>query len=100
MMDLQQIESKLSRRPHSPMFARLASEYLASGRIDEALELCTSGLERYPQYTTAHLVRAKCLAAKENYIEALVHLHYATMVFPDSTALRSYETEWKEKAKG
>src|ERR1041385_2375358 len=98
MEELQHIESKLSRRPHSPLFARLAGEYLISGKIEEALKLCDSGLRNYPLYPTAHLIHSKCLAAKEDYLSALVHLQSALDIALDSTILRNLEREWKEKA--
>ena len=97
-MDVQFIESKLARRPHSPLFARLAGNYLASGEIEKALELCSSGIERYPQYNTAYLIRAKCFAAKQEYVSALINLKQVANAFPDSTQLQKLEQEWKDLA--
>lgn len=98
LTDVQSIENKLSRRPHSPLFVRLASEYLASGEVEKALELCSSGIHYYPQYGTAYLVRAKCFAAKHDYLSALLDLKHVVNVFQDSTLLQKYELEWKDLA--
>ena len=98
LTDVQSIENKLSRRPHSPLFVRLAGEYLVSGEVDKALELCSSGIHYYPQYGTAYLVRAKCFAAKQDYLSALLDLKHVVNVFQDSTLLQKYEREWKDLA--
>lgn len=96
-MDIHLIETKLSRRPHSTLFARLASEYLAIDKLEEAKELCNSGLQKYPNYATAHLVKAQCYAKDGDYKTALVHLQFALNVFPDSTKLQKLYNDFKEQ---
>lgn len=54
-------EERLSRDPSSLAFAQLADLYRKAGRTGEAIALCRDGLARYPQYTTARLILAKCL---------------------------------------
>ena len=97
-MDLQRLETKVARRPHSPLFARLASEYLAIGRIEDAGELCRAGLQQFPMYATAHIIQAKYFAVQQDYISALVHLQNALNVVPHSTFLQKLYVEWKEMA--
>ena len=54
-------EERLARDPGSLAFAQLADLYRKAGRTGDAINLCRDGLSRYPQYTTARLILAKCL---------------------------------------
>jgi tetratricopeptide (TPR) repeat protein len=90
-LNIEQIESRINRRPYSPLFARLAAEYLSAGRIQEAKELCTSGLENYPAYSTAYFVLAKCFQKEENYPSALQNLRAAKSLNPNSQVLDDLE---------
>ncbi len=96
-MDIQQLEEKLSRRPHSPLFPRIANAYLSAGRVEEACALAGRGAS-YTSYASVYLIQAKCLAAKEDYVTALVRLHDAMSIVPDSTYLQKLSAEWKAKA--
>ncbi|HMD14706.1 MAG TPA: hypothetical protein VKI62_08780, partial [Bacteroidota bacterium] len=89
-MTIQDLESKLSHRPESPLFARLASEYLAEQRIAEAKELCLDGVQRFPQYATGHLILAQCYNAESDYVSALTALEQAENLLPDSTVVRDF----------
>lgn len=73
-MDLPQLEAHLRQYPRSPLFARLALEYLSAGKTSEAIELCLRGLELYPSYSAAHLVLAKCYAGLMSFALALSSL--------------------------
>jgi tetratricopeptide (TPR) repeat protein len=57
-------EDRLARDPSSLAFAQLADLYRKAGRMSDAIALCRAGLARYPQYTTARLILAKCLMAE------------------------------------
>jgi tetratricopeptide (TPR) repeat protein len=87
-MDVGQIETKLVRRSHSPLFARLADEYVKAGKLAEARELCLSGLQKYPSYSTAHIVLARCYFAEKNYSATLEEAQQALVVYPDSGAIK------------
>ncbi len=52
------------------LFARLASNLLQSGEIDEAKKLCERGLKKYPAYAQAHYILAKCYLRKNMSDEA------------------------------
>ena len=97
-MTLQRLEAALTHRPLSPLFARLASEYLDAGRIEDAKKLCLSGLQRFPRYPTGHFVLAKCFAAEQRYSAALDQLGLVLGILPDSVVLRVLHTQWNEFA--
>jgi len=87
-VNTEQLEKKLEQRPTSPLFSRLASEYLNEGRIDDAIHLCHSGLQFYSTYSTALLILARCFEAQTNYSAALEQINRAIELNPDSPLLR------------
>lgn len=89
-MTIEDLESKLSHRPESPLFARLAGEYLAEHRIAEAKEICLTGIQRFPQYATAHLILARCYTAESDYPSALTALEQAENLLPDSSVVKDF----------
>ena len=93
-MTLPDLELKLSQYPSSPLFARLAKEYLSAGRIQEAKQLCVSGLQQFPSYATAHLVLAQCYHAEQNTTKALEYIQEAQSFLPDSAFLKMLYDEW------
>ncbi|HUN66878.1 MAG TPA: hypothetical protein VMW43_12355 [Bacteroidota bacterium] len=93
-MTVSDLEDHLGRNPRSTLFARLANEYIALARIDDAVALCMHGLSLYPRYGTAHLVLARCYAAESNFALALSSLEDARQC---DTFLPAYEPlarEW------
>ena len=96
-MNLQQLEAKLATHPESPLFIRVAQEYLATGQIEKAKELCHSGLERFPSYVTALLVLAKCYSAEKQFDAAMRLLKQVIAVYPNSEVLQALLTEWQQK---
>jgi tetratricopeptide (TPR) repeat protein len=95
-MNYSQIASRLERYPASPLFARLASEYLDSGRVSDARALCTAGLLEYPEYSTGHLILAECHAAENRYRDAVESLRRALDLNPDSLLFSGLLDEWQE----
>ena len=95
-MNVQELEAAVAARPHSPLFARLASEYLAAGRSAEAKDLCVRGLELYPDYLSAHLVLARILHLENNTQEALAHLAVILAAFPDAENVLQLKADWEQ----
>jgi len=67
-------QERLARDPTSLAFAQLADLYRKGGRHREAVAVCREGLSRYPHYTTARLILAKCLMAEGEIEPALDEL--------------------------
>lgn len=99
-MDLQTLEVKTAKRPRSPAFALLASEYLKTGSVSKAKQACLKGLEIFPSYVGARVMLAKCLAAEKDYTSALEHLKKALVIVPDSQALLGLKKEWERALSG
>lgn len=58
---IERFEEKFAENPDSLVFARLADLYRRAGDADRGLSLLQEGLERHPDYLSAHIVRARCL---------------------------------------
>jgi tetratricopeptide (TPR) repeat protein len=67
---LETLESRLRDNPKSLLFARLADAYLAQGKIDDGMILCTEGVKYHPYYSTGYFVLAKAHLLKKEYDKA------------------------------
>jgi tetratricopeptide (TPR) repeat protein len=97
-MDRDQLATRLARYPDSPLFARLANELLKAGQATEARALCESGLRAYPDYATAHLIEAKCLAAEKKFRQAVEALKKAEALAPGSALLKEMGMMWEKRS--
>jgi hypothetical protein len=67
---LKKLEAAHRRHPDAPLFARLADAYLARDKVEEALELCLEGCERFPDYPAGFQILGKCYQASGQLEEA------------------------------
>ena len=68
--EIEKLEKRWLENPRGRNFAPLADAYRKAGEIDRAVELCVSGLERHPDYVSAHIVYARCLMDQKNDLGA------------------------------
>ena len=61
--DIDFLSQKLSDKPQSPLFARLADLYLSTNQSTEALKLCEAGVQTYSSYATGYVILGKCYSA-------------------------------------
>lgn len=59
--EIEKLERRYAENPKGRNFAPLADAYRKAGQLDQAVELCTSGLEHHPDYVSAHIVFGRCL---------------------------------------
>ncbi len=64
--EIEKLERRWSENPKGRNFAPLADAYRKAGELDRAIELCTAGLERHPDYVSAHIVFGRCLIDQKN----------------------------------
>ena len=64
--EIEKLEKRWAENPKGRNFAPLADAYRKAGELDRALELCTAGLERHPDYVSAHIVFGRCLIDQKN----------------------------------
>jgi len=62
--DLQNLITRYERGHDSRVFAPLADAYRKNGEIDRAIEIIEKGLEKFPQYASAHVILGKCFYDK------------------------------------
>jgi len=64
--EIDKLEQRYRENPKGRNFAPLADAYRKAGLLDNAIELCKSGLERHPDYVSAHIVYGRCLIDQKN----------------------------------
>ena len=64
--EIEKLERRFAENPAGRNFAPLADAYRKAGELDRAIELCKSGLERHPDYISAHIVYGRCLMDKKD----------------------------------
>lgn len=92
-MNINQLEQKLAQRPLSPLFARLAHEYISANRVDAALNLLRKGVERHTDYSTAYFALAECYLHGKNLQEALDAINHAVHMNPAIETLQQVRRE-------
>jgi predicted Zn-dependent protease len=85
---LEALEQRLRENPRSPLFARLASLYLGSNRLEESYAICRTGVEHYPDYATGHLILGKCLLQLGQFEEARRELNRVLSLQPNCAVAR------------
>jgi len=64
--EIEKLEKRWAENPKGRNFAPLADAYRKAGELDRAIELCKAGLERHPDYVSAHIVYGRCLIDQKN----------------------------------
>jgi tetratricopeptide (TPR) repeat protein len=78
------LEGKLEANRWFPGAARLASYYQEAGDTQKAIELCLTGLVKFPNYATMRLVLAKCYEAQGRSVEAMLEYRRVLKAVPDN----------------
>lgn len=60
LSEIEKLEARYNENPDGRYFAPLADAYRKAGRVDDAITLVTRGLEKHPDYLSAHIVLARC----------------------------------------
>jgi len=61
--EIEKLERRHGENPDGRFFAPLADAYRKAGQLDRALEVVRKGLEKHPEYLSAHIVLGRCLLA-------------------------------------
>ncbi len=83
------LREHVQSNPGSPLFARLADEYLEMGNPGEALKVLLEGLRTHPDYVTAHFILAKTYLSLRRYRDAREELNMVVRMLP--TCVPAYE---------
>ena len=63
--EIEKLERRYAENPDGRYFAPLADAYRKAGQADRALEVVRAGLEKHPDYLSAHIVLGRCLLDKK-----------------------------------
>lgn len=90
MEDLEKLERKHAENPEGRYFVPLANAYRKIGDLDRSMELLREGLERHPDYLSAHIVLGRCLADRGDAPGAESEFRYVLSFDPQNLiALRT-----------
>ena len=81
---LSKLEKAYRQNPESPLFARLADQYLSRGMVFRALDICEEGCERFPDYTTGFLILSRCYEARDDFEAARKAMGRALRLDPEN----------------
>jgi tetratricopeptide (TPR) repeat protein len=59
--DIEKLESLYAQNPEGRIFTHLAEAYRKAGELDRAAEVLQAGIERHPEYSSAHVVYGRVL---------------------------------------
>ena len=81
-------------------FARLADIYRLEGRFDEAIEICSRGLEQFPDNGSGHMVLAFVYSDRGEHEKALIEYHSALKCDPENLLAlkRMADIHWETEA--
>ncbi len=82
--DLQKLEEKLRKDPHSKLFFPLAEEYITAGRLQEAVTLLRTGIKAHPDFLSARVALGKALLSKGQIEEAKHEFEQVVTANPDN----------------
>ena len=88
--DVQFLEQRLKDNPESMLFARLADHYLATNRVEKAIEMCEEGIKQHPYYATGHFVLGKGYLTKKMYEQAEKEFKRVLLFDPKFLAAHKY----------
>jgi tetratricopeptide (TPR) repeat protein len=82
--DLQKLEEKLRKDPHSKLFFPLSEEYIKAGRLQEAITLLRTGIKAHPDFLSARVALGKALLSKGHIEEAKQEFEQVVTANPDN----------------
>jgi len=59
--EIEKLERRYAENPDGRYFAPLADAYRKAGQVDHALEVVRAGIDKHPDYLSAHIVLGRCL---------------------------------------
>jgi tetratricopeptide (TPR) repeat protein len=72
------------------LFARKAEDLLYNGKSSEALDICLSGIESYPEYPMGYLMLSQCLFELDDLNGAMTSAKRGLTLYPDYKPLMKY----------
>ncbi len=83
---IEELRRRVQKDPASIAFAQLAEEYRRAGRLQEAVEICETGLARYPGYLSARVTLGRALLEIGQLDAAQAELKQVLQAAPENLA--------------
>jgi hypothetical protein len=83
---IEELRRRVQADPASIAFAALAEEYRRTGRFDDAIETCRTGLQRHPAYLSARVTLGRALIEIGEYDGAREELETVLRSAPENLA--------------
>ncbi|HET8654749.1 MAG TPA: tetratricopeptide repeat protein [Longimicrobiaceae bacterium] len=88
--EIETLEQKHAANPEGRYFVPLANAYRKAGGVEHAEALLREGLQKHPDYLSAHIVLGRCLADRGATAEASEEFRYVLSLDPQNLiALRT-----------
>jgi tetratricopeptide (TPR) repeat protein len=84
LKDIEKLKEKLEKDPNSKLFVPLSEEYKKEGKLDEAINVLLSGIEKQPGYMSARVALGKIYLEKEMPKEAQAEFEQVIKAIPDN----------------
>lgn len=81
---VERYQIEFEKNPQSRIFAPLAEAYRQMGMLEEALRICTKGVQIHPDFAGGRVALAKILIDRKDLAGALTHLENAIRISPDN----------------
>jgi tetratricopeptide (TPR) repeat protein len=81
---IEDLRRRLEKEPGSRLFAQLAEELRKVGDLDEAMSLCSDGLQKHPNYPSARMTFGRCLFDKGDLAGARREFEAVVKAAPDN----------------
>lgn len=96
-LDLNRIEELIYINPGSPLFAHQSELLAMKGKIDEAIKICESGLQKHRFYVSGYVTLAKLFRMKGDYKNSFIALKNALTVSPNCPSALEYLVTWRNE---
>jgi len=83
---IEELRRRVQRDPASIAFAQLAEEYRRVGRLQEAIDVCLTGLGIHPGYVSARVTLARALMGLDRLEEARSEFEVVLKRAPENLA--------------
>ncbi|MBU2446584.1 MAG: hypothetical protein KJ666_13585 [Bacteroidetes bacterium] len=96
-LDLNRIEELIYINPESPLFANQSELLAMKGKVDEAIKICESGLQKHRFYVSGYVTLAKLYHMKRDYKNSFIALKNALTVSPNCPSAIECLVTWKSE---
>jgi len=87
--EIDEFQKKLNENPDSLVFAPLADAYRKAGKLEEALRICTKGLQKHSTYTSGRVVLGRIYQEMGKREQAASELKKVLELDPDNMMAHS-----------